>query len=119
MTTPSIEKDSIVLFQGDSITDAGRLAAGNSPLGHGYVNYAASWFSALHPSLNVSFHNRGVSGERVKDLLARWNADCIALKPDWVSILVGINDTWRRYDSNEIIERCSRSPAKSWVRRFC
>jgi len=48
-----------------------------------------------------NFLNRGISGNRVKDLQDRWQADCIALKPDWVSILIGINNTWRRYDSND------------------
>ena len=49
----------------------------------------------------MRFVNRGISGNRVKDLRARWDKDCIDLKPDWVSILIGINDTWRRYDSND------------------
>ena len=46
--------------------------------------------------------NRGISGDRVYDLASRWEDDCIKLKPNWVSILVGINDTWRRFDSNVI-----------------
>ena len=54
-----------------------------------------------HPEMNLRFRNTGIGGDRTCDLLARWNADCIELHPDWVSILVGINNTWRRYDSND------------------
>jgi len=90
-----------VLFQGDSITDAGRKREDGFDLGFGYALMAASWFSALHPERRVVFLNRGIGGDRVKDLRARWQRDCIELKPTWVSILIGINDTWRRYDSND------------------
>jgi len=96
-----IEDNALVLFQGDSITDAGRSREDDSQLGGGYANMAAAWFSAAHPQKHVRFVNRGVGGNRAKDLKARWTADCIDLKPTWVSILVGINDTWRRYDSND------------------
>ena len=60
----------------------------------------AGMFSALQPHSKVSFLNRGVGGNRVIDLKNRWSADCIDLKPNVVSIMIGINDTWRRYDSN-------------------
>ncbi|HET7578900.1 MAG TPA: SGNH/GDSL hydrolase family protein [Bacillales bacterium] len=96
-----IEKDAVVLFQGDSITDAGRNYEDKVNLGAGYAMMAAAWFSALHPEKNVTFLNRGISGNRVKDLRARWEEDCLNLRPDWVSILIGINDCWRRYDSND------------------
>lgn len=96
-----IQKNAIVLFQGDSITDAGRNYADENDLGHGYAMLTAAWFSALHPDKNVTFLNRGISGNRVKDLQDRWKADCLDLKPDWVSILIGVNDCWRRYDSND------------------
>ena len=61
----------------------------------------AAWFNALYPEKNVRFINRGISGNRVKDLVERWEKDCIQLQPTWVSILIGINDCWRRYDSND------------------
>jgi acyl-CoA thioesterase-1 len=96
-----IEKGATVLFQGDSITDAGRNRADGFDLGQGYAMMAASWFTALHPERRVQFLNRGVGGDRVKDLRARWERDCLELKPMWLSILIGINDTWRRYDSND------------------
>jgi len=96
-----IEREAVVLFQGDSITDAGRNREDGFNLGYGYAAMAAAWFSALYPERRVAFLNRGVGGDRVKDLRARWERDCIELKPAWVSILIGINDTWRRFDSND------------------
>ncbi len=89
-----------VLFQGDSITDAGRLTTA-SGMGVGYALMAASRFEALHPEQGVQFINRGISGNRVRDLRARWQSDCLELAPDWLSILVGVNDTWRRYDRGD------------------
>ncbi len=96
-----IKDGSVVLFQGDSITDCGRSKENTSDLGGGYAMMAAALFGALHPDLNVRFINRGISGNRVKDLAARWQQDCIDLKPDVVSIFIGINDCWRRYDRND------------------
>ncbi len=98
---PVIENNARVLFQGDSITDAGWNRNDPSSLGTGYAMMIAAWFSALYPAKNVTFINRGISGNRVKDLATRWKADCLDLRPSWVSILIGINDTWRRYDSND------------------
>lgn len=91
-----------VLFMGDSVTDCGRSRAEDSKdLGGGYPMFTAAFTKALHPELDITFVNRGISGNRTKDLVERWSRDCIDLKPDWVSILIGINDTWRRYDSND------------------
>jgi lysophospholipase L1-like esterase len=95
-----IADNAVVLFQGDSITDAGRFDSEDG-MGFGYANLAAAWFSALYPEKHVRFINRGISGNRVVDLARRWQPDCLDLKPDWVSILIGINDVWRRYDSND------------------
>lgn len=96
-----VEPNATVLFQGDSITDAGRSRENDADLGRGYPAMVAAWFSALYPEQGVHFLNRGISGNRAKDLRARWQADCLDLAPTWVSILIGINDTWRRYDSND------------------
>ena len=96
-----INKGDVVLFQGDSVTDCGRSRENDSLLGSGYVNMIAAQFTVMYPELEVQFINRGISGNRVKDLVARWDADCINLKPNIVTILIGINDTWRRYDSND------------------
>jgi acyl-CoA thioesterase-1 len=96
-----IENNAIVLFQGDSITDAGRSRTNDSDLGFGYAAIAAAWFSAAFPEKHVRFLNRGISGNRARDLRARWQRDCLDLHPTWVSIMIGINDTWRRYDSHD------------------
>ena len=91
-----------VLFQGDSVTDCDRKREDAEDLGLGYAVMAASLFAARYPERNVRFLNRGIGGNRVRDLRARWQEDCIELKPDVVSILIGINDTWRRFDADSI-----------------
>ncbi|MFD0675423.1 MULTISPECIES: SGNH/GDSL hydrolase family protein [unclassified Paenibacillus] len=96
-----IKEGDVVLFQGDSITDAGRNRDKGDDLGKGYALMAAAQFSALYPEKQVQFINRGISGNRVKDLQKRWQEDCLDLKPNVVSIYIGINDTWRRYDRND------------------
>jgi len=101
MTEPLFETGSTVLFQGDSITDGDRYREDPVSLGRGYAMIAAGWFSALYPDRKIAFLNRGVSGDRTINLAQRWDEDCIALKPDWVSIMIGINDTWRRYDNDD------------------
>ena len=96
-----VEDGGLILFQGDSITDCGRDRNNPASLGGGYAMMAASWFSASQPEAEMAFVNRGISGNRVKDLKARWKTDCLDLKPSLVSIFIGINDVWRRYDSND------------------
>lgn len=99
-----LEPNDHILFYGDSITDAGRNreAAPNDPngWGRGYAFLAASQLSADFADWNLTFSNKGISGNRVYDLEKRLQADVLDLKPTVVSILIGINDTWRRYDSN-------------------
>lgn len=94
-----IHTNDLVLFQGDSITDAGRNREISEDLAGGYAGKAAALFRARHPELGVRFLNRGISGDRSSDMLNRWQTDCIDCKPDVISIMIGINDTWRRYDS--------------------
>ena len=86
-----------ILFQGDSITDGkrGRNADPNHILGHGYAFIIAAKFGAAFPELKLDFINRGVSGNTVPDLQKRWQADTLDLKPDILSILVGVNDAGR------------------------
>ena len=95
------EDHAVILFQGDSITDCGRSRDDDANLGAGYAALTASWLSAAYPEKRLRFLNRGISGNRAKDLRARWQTDCLDLKPTWVSILIGVNDTWRRYDAND------------------
>ncbi len=92
-----------ILFQGDSITDAGRNreAAGFPSLGGGYPLHIAARLTAAFPEMNLCFINKGISGNRVKDLKSRWTEDCVQLRPDVVSILIGINDTWRAFDRGD------------------
>lgn len=91
-----------MLFYGDSITDCGQGEGVNDGLGWGYVAIAAGIVMARHPQLNLRCSNKGVSGNVVFDLERRLKADVLAIKPTVVSILIGINDTWRRYDSNTV-----------------
>jgi len=93
-------KNATVLFQGDSITDCGRSFEDYQYLGGGYVAMVRDLLNYQCPHLNLKFINRGISGNRVADLQERWESDCIDLKPDVLSVLIGVNDTWRRYDSN-------------------
>src|SRR5690606_39208827 len=96
-----LKQDDIVLFQGDSVTDVGRIYDEKDDLGKGYPLLISSLFAALYPTMDVKFINRGISGNRTVDLRERWKEDCIDVKPTVVSILIGINDCWRRYDSND------------------
>jgi lysophospholipase L1-like esterase len=85
-----------ILFQGDSITDAGRKSNHNESLGDGYVMMTAAWLSALYPEYHMKFYNRGVGGNRIRDLRNRWKKDCLDLRPNLVSILIGVNDVnWK------------------------
>ncbi|NIG56066.1 SGNH/GDSL hydrolase family protein [Chitinophaga sp. Cy-1792] len=95
----ALKKDCTILFQGDSITDVGRkrdndAPNNNSALGGGYPLLAASEMLWQYPDRNLKIFNRGISGNKVFQLAERWDADCLALKPDVLSILVGVNDYW-------------------------
>ncbi|WP_110933897.1 SGNH/GDSL hydrolase family protein [Paenibacillus bouchesdurhonensis] len=94
-----LKQDDVILFQGDSITDAGRDYSDYNSLGHGYPLLIAGRLGHRYPEKNLKFLNRGISGNRAVDLQGRWDEDCLALKPTIVSIYIGINDTWRRYDN--------------------
>src|SRR5260370_1147291 len=88
-----------LLFQGDSITDAGRNRSAGAPnqadaLGLGYPLRIASALLAQHPQRELHCFNRGVSGNTVPDLDQRWQTDALDLKPDILSILIGVNDYW-------------------------
>ncbi len=100
-----LQQDDAVLFLGDSITDAGSRAPDAAPdrLGRGYVRLCAERLRARFPAWNLSFANRGVSAHRACDLEARLGDDDVrSLAPTLVSVLVGINDTWRRYDRQAV-----------------
>ncbi|GEK20837.1 SGNH/GDSL hydrolase family protein [Cellulomonas xylanilytica] len=87
-----------ILLTGDSVTDWGRDRADPTSLGHGYAGIVAALAGARRPDLGLTFLNRGVGGDTSAMLRARWERDAVALAPTVVSVLIGINDTWRRYD---------------------
>jgi lysophospholipase L1-like esterase len=101
-----IKSNSTILFQGDSITDAGRSREqadqpnNQKALGNGYAWLAASKLLIDHPSDNLKVFNRGISGHKVPQLAERWQKDCIDLKPDVLSILIGVNDIWHKLNGN-------------------
>ena len=105
----------VILFQGDSITDAGRDKKKQWPnhagsFGTGYANLLASWLLEELASEKLTIYNRGISGNKVYQLDERWQADCLDLKPNVLSILIGVNDYWHfrngNYDGTpEIYER--------------
>ena len=85
-----------LIFQGDSITDAGRDKRNYHHMGNGYPKYAAELIAAAHPEIEFEFINFGISGNRTDQLFDRIYADGIAFQPDVISILIGINDIWHR-----------------------
>ena len=96
-----LRQNDTVLFQGDSITDANRDRSVPTDLGRGYALMASATLLARFPELSVTVLNRGVSGNRTQDLLARWQSDCVDLQPTVLSLLIGVNNVWRRYDSDD------------------
>jgi lysophospholipase L1-like esterase len=107
--TVQIKKGSVILFQGDSITDAGRektkeLPNSGSSFGGGYAFLAASALLKNFSTEEPQIYNRGISGNKVFQLADRWQKDCLELKPDVLSILIGVNDFWHmrngQYDGN-------------------
>ena len=94
-----IAKGNTILFQGDSITDAGRdkeneLPNNSRSFGYGYAFLAASSLLNSLPEKELTIYNRGISGNKVYQLADRWQKDCLDLKPDLLSILIGVNDYW-------------------------
>ncbi|WP_433892662.1 SGNH/GDSL hydrolase family protein [Streptomyces sp. CA-111067] len=90
-----------LLFIGDSITDEGRDHADPGSLGDGWVAMTAGVLRGRREGRGLTVVNRGIGGNRVVDLAGRWQHDCLDLAPDVVSVLIGVNETWRRYDSDD------------------
>lgn len=91
--------EKVILFQGDSITDTGRNRESDNNKGFGYANMVSGEIGANNP-YKYTFYNRGISGNRVVDLFARMKVDMINLRPDYMSILIGVNDVWHEYTQN-------------------
>jgi lysophospholipase L1-like esterase len=122
----SLSGNETILFQGDSITDAGRtreVLESNHPrgLGSGYAMLASASLLHKRPGMNLSIYNKGISGNKVYQLAERWDADTLALKPNILSILIGVNDYWHtkrdykgtvetyRSDYRELLERTQKA----------
>lgn len=88
-----------VVFAGDSITDCGRRNA-YLPFGNGYMNLVRLSIMDCTPAPEITWVNRGIGGDTVRDLAARWHHDVIAEHPDWLSVMIGINDVWRAFDGH-------------------
>lgn len=89
-----------ILFQGDSITDAGRDKRNYHQMGNGYPKFASALIAQAHPDVEFEFINLGISGNRTDQLFDRLYPDAIALEPDIVSILIGVNDVWHRQSAH-------------------
>jgi lysophospholipase L1-like esterase len=97
----TLAREQVILFQGDSITDSGRNREDtgfNNPrsLGSGYPMLAGAAMLNKFALLNLKVHNKGISGNKVFQLAERWDKDCIDIKPDILSILIGVNDIWHK-----------------------
>ena len=88
-----------IVLIGDSITDCNRRGA-DAPYGSGYVSMVRNFLLARHPELHLRFVNRGIGGNTTRDLAARWRADVLGERPDWLSVKIGINDVWRAFGNN-------------------
>ena len=103
---PFLKPGDTILMQGDSITDARRDRditdkPNHQPaMGGGYAWLAASQALVSRPQDKLKFHNRGISGNKVYQLAERWDKDCLDLKPDVLSILIGVNDIWHKLNGN-------------------
>lgn len=95
-----------IVFAGDSVTDMGSAQPVGEGLfdnvGRSYVRVIENMLSTWYPEVLIRVTNSGISGNTSRDLLARFQRDVIDLKPDWVSICIGINDVWRQFDSPAI-----------------
>ncbi|MBQ8606071.1 MAG: SGNH/GDSL hydrolase family protein [Clostridia bacterium] len=102
----------LILFQGDSITDAGRNREDGhiSSLGFGYPQLVSGYLGFENPA-EYTFINKGISGNRVSDLYSRSYKEIVDLRPDYMSILIGINDVWHnlgRVKSGKVAKRCEK-----------
>lgn len=103
MTKLTLQADQSIVYIGDSITDCSWRDPYYTPLGTGYVNFAANLLLAKYPEYNLKIYNRGISGDTTRNLKERWQKDCLDLKSDILSILIGVNDLWRRHGTAEQI----------------
>ncbi len=103
-----MEANSKLVIIGDSVTDCERTRPIGEglfgALGRGYAANVAALLETVYPQLKIRVVNMGNSGNTVRDLKARWQTDVFDLNPDWVSVMIGINDVWRQFDTPLITE---------------
>ncbi|GEK88354.1 Lysophospholipase L1 [Alkalibacterium putridalgicola] len=97
-----IMNDDTLLFIGDSITDAGRDRTDPDDLGQGFPLLVSAYLQTNMPEQRLTFLNRGIGGDKLSDVKNRWEEDCLDLDPDIVTLLIGINDTWRNQDNDHL-----------------
>jgi len=86
---------------GSKLTDAGRvkpIGEGGDSLGSGYVSYVGAMIGAVYPERRIRVVNMGIGGNTIRDLKSRWQTDVLDLQPNWLSIMIGINDVGRQFD---------------------
>ena len=104
-----------ILFQGDSITDAGRDRSDPHHLGHGYVHFTAELLKAELPDADMEFLDLGCSGDRSWEVRERWESDCLEWQPDVLSLMIGVNDTWRAMDQNRFTSAAAYEENVRWM----
>lgn len=100
-----IKPGSRLLFVGDSVTDCGRLrpvgTGSRTALGSGYVAEVDAALDSVPAKRPIRITNMGIGGNTVRDLASRWDSDVLALEPDWLSVMIGVNDVWRQFDGKD------------------
>ena len=105
-----IQPKSKLVMIGDSITDCGRNydpSYSEEVLGDGYVRLVSDFLKSTYPESGIEIVNKGISGNTVRDLKKRWERDVLSLNPDWLSIMIGINDVWQQINDS--------LPPENWV----
>ena len=96
-----IKKNSVVLFQGDSVTDCHRERNDIKSMGNSYVKEMHEYLSRF----NIQVINKGIAGNKVNNLIERFEQDFKEVKPDYVFILIGVNDTWHDYPNQKTTKK--------------
>lgn len=113
-----LEQGQRILFIGDSITDAGRDYSNHYDLGNGYAHMAGSLLLGRYADLQLEVMNRGINGHKLHDLAERWQRDCLALKPDILSVMIGINDIWHHRSAGQPIDAAYLANFKKTYRQL-
>jgi len=96
-----LRKNDVIVFQGDSVTDAGRLRD-EAGWGSGYPAMVAGALKSLYADYDLTMYNRGIGGNRVEHLVERWKEDTLDLNPTVVTLMIGINNVWHPYAMDDV-----------------